>query len=80
MSCANFFTTDPSGLQQPDVWRQIFEKYCGEYGPLRDRGVEEMLHQANGMRELWIALDMADGRCTEDWIMEVPDLDLVEIC
>lgn len=60
-------------------WIRIFQKNCGRNGPLRDRKVHEILRQAKLMRSIWIQVDQEEGRVTEDYILNIPDLDLLDL-
>lgn len=62
-----------------NAWANVFRLYCGPGGPLRSRNVAEILRQARYCRETWIMCDKAVGRETEDWIINIPDLDLLEL-
>lgn len=62
-----------------DLWKTTFGYYCRPYGRLRDRTVAEILKQAKYMQEAWIQWDREHGEETEDWIINIPDLDLLEL-
>lgn len=62
------------------LWSEdTFLVLCGPYGRLRDRTVVEILKQAKYMQEAWIQWDQEHGEKTEDWIVNIPDLDLLEL-
>ena len=46
---------------------------------MRDRKVHEMLRQAKLMRNIWIQTDQEQGWATEDYILNIPDLDLLDL-
>lgn len=46
---------------------------------MRDRKVHEILRQAKLMRSIWIQVDQEEGRVTEDYILNIPDLDLLDL-
>ena len=80
-ACANPL---PSGSADPDteessVWPLIFRHYCGIDGALRDRRVQDILRQARYIRGEVIADDVAKGGKTDDWLLDIPDLDLVQL-
>ena len=62
-----------------NFWIRIFQRNCGRNGPLRDRKVHEILRQAKLMRSIWIQADREHGWLTEDYILNIPDLDLLEL-
>lgn len=46
---------------------------------MRDRKVHEILRQTKFMRDIWMQADREEGRVTEDYIVRIPDLDLLEL-
>jgi hypothetical protein len=53
-------------------------KYC-RTGALQGRTVGEMLKQAKYMRETFIENDRENDRPTEDYVLDIPDLDLCDL-
>ena len=76
-SLAKLILTRVEGSKR--FWIRIFQRNCGRNGPLRDRKVHEILRQAKLMRSIWIQADQEQGRLTEDYILNIPDLDLLEL-
>jgi hypothetical protein len=60
------------------MWERVFKKYCGHRGPLRDLTVAQILRLAAEFQNA--NLHPVEGEpLTEDWIVNIPDLDLLEV-
>jgi hypothetical protein len=61
------------------MWEKIFVKYCGWNGPLKNRTVAQILREAFEFQDA--NLNPPDGGLlsNEDWIVDIPDLDLLEL-
>jgi hypothetical protein len=61
------------------MWEKVFVNYCGWNGPLQNRTVAQILKEAFEFQDA--NLNPPDGGVVsdEDWIADIPDLDLLEL-
>jgi hypothetical protein len=61
------------------MWEKVFQRYCGYDGALRKRTVAQILKEAYEFQDA--SLNPPDGGvvCDEEWIVDIPDLDLLEL-
>jgi hypothetical protein len=64
------------GLQDfagPNVYREIFRKYCRRDGPLRAFNVAEMVDKAVSLKQQLVRLAEEDGEEVDQWVKDIFD-------
>jgi hypothetical protein len=61
------------------MWEKAFAKYCGYKGPLKHRTVAQILREAFEFRDANLNPPEGGEVSDEDWIVDIPDLDLLEL-